>query len=242
MRGLSRSVVWVTAAIAIAVAVAAILILRPSPPINVSAVSSYNSGGLVAGPVVIASGMGLGAADPDRDIWLEISWQFFGQTRMLDSVTVGGIPAKRLVRNNDVPTSVNSEIWMLHAGTGGPLGNAASADVVYHFDGGNPSITTQIYRVVGASQTPSATAVGSGTVSITIPPDGAALISLINSGTSPGALSNVAQDFRTLCGKDFLAIHASTGSASGGPLTATFPGGPAAAIAAVALGPTASRK
>ena len=108
----------------------------------VSAVSSFNSGGLVPGPTVTAPSKSLGAVAANRDIWLAISWKFSGEARMLNAVTVGGVPARRLVRSNEVPDSANSEIWMVSAGSGDALENTISVDIAFTFDGGNPSITT----------------------------------------------------------------------------------------------------
>ena len=115
---------------------------RASPRITVAAVSSFNSGGLVPGPTVTAPSKSLGAVAANRDIWLAISWKFSGEARMLNAVTVGGVPARRLVRSNEVPDSANSEIWMVSAGSGDALENTISVDIAFTFDGGNPSITT----------------------------------------------------------------------------------------------------
>jgi hypothetical protein len=127
---------------------------------------------------------------------------------------------------------------VISAGSGDKLEKTTSADIGFTFDGGNPSITTQIYRVLGASEIPAATAAERGSsISITIPADGIALISLIASGTTSASLSNVTEDFRALCGKDFLGIHASRSSTSAESVTATFSGSATADIAAVALQP-----
>jgi hypothetical protein len=240
-----RSVVWIAVALVLAAlaVTAAILVFeksrRTSSPITVSAVSSYNSGGLVAGPRVTAPSKSLGPVAANRDIWLEISWKFFGEVRTLNSVTVGGVPARRLVRSDDVPDSANSEIWMVSAGTGDALENTTSANIVYTFEGGNPSITTQVYRVIGASEIPAMTAVAGMdfNISITIPAKGVALISLIAPATTSGSLSNVTEDFNARCGKDFLGIHASKSSTSRQSVTAGFSGSATAAFAAVALRP-----
>jgi len=247
MQNRSRSAVWIAvalvlAALAITAAIIGFQKLRRAPPINVLAVSSFNTGGLVAGPRVEAPSKNLGAVAANRDIWLEISWKFFSELRTLNSVTVGGVPARRMVRNKDVPAAANSEIWMISAGSGDKLENTTSADIGFNFDGGNPAVTMQIYSVVGASETAVATAAESGSsISITVPSDGVALISLIASGTTSGSLSNVTRDFRALCGKDFLGIHASGSSPSAESVTATFSGSAAADFAAVALQPALAR-
>lgn len=243
MQNRCRSVVWlavalVLAALAITAAIIGLQNLRRASPIIVSAVSSFNTDGLVPGPTVKAPSESLGAVAANRNIWLEIFWKFFGELRTLNSVAVGGIPAKRMVRSNDVPASANSEIWEVSAGSGDKLENATSADIGLIFDGGNPSVTMQVYSVVGASETPAATAAESGrSISIAIPADGIALISLIAAGATSGSLSDVTQDFRARCGKDFLGIHASRSSTSTETVTATFSGSEAANLAAVALRP-----
>ncbi|WP_426213664.1 hypothetical protein [Mesorhizobium abyssinicae] len=217
---------------------AAILVFRHASPIAVSPVSTLNTGGLVPGPAVMAPSKSIGEVAANRDIWLEISWKFFGELRTLNAVTVGGVPARRLVRSNEVPASADSEIWVITAGSGDKLEKATSADIGFAFDGGNPAITMQIYRVVGASEEPAAKVAEIGSsISIAIPADGVALISLIASGTDSGSLSNVTKDFRARCGKDFLGIHASKSSTSAESVTATFSGGVAANFAAVALQP-----
>ncbi|MES0043293.1 hypothetical protein [Mesorhizobium sp. M0091] len=247
MRDRRRSVVWIAialvlAALAITAAIIGFQNLQRSSPIMVSAVSAFNSGGLVPGPTVKAPSKNLGAVATGRDIWLEVSWKFFGELRTLDTVTVGDLRARRLVRSHDVPSSANSEIWFISAGSGDILENTTSTDIGFTFDGGNPSVTAQIYRVVGASEIPAAIAAESGDrITITIPADGIAFISLIASGTTSGSMSNVTEDFSALCGKDFLGIHASTSSTSAESETATFSGNSTADFAAVALQSAAAR-
>jgi hypothetical protein len=133
---------------------------------------------------------------------------------------------------------------MVSAGTGDALENTTLVDIVFTFDGGNPSITTQVYRVIGASE---ATAVRAAAgmdfnISITIPAKGVALISLIAPGTTSGSLSNVTEDFNALCGMDFLGIHASKSSTSRQSVTARFSGSSTATFAAVALRPASTTR
>ncbi len=242
-RNRRQSVVWKAFALLLAgLAITAVIFSfekprRASPRITVSAVSSFNSGGLVPGPTVTAPSKSLGAVAANRDIWLAISWKFSGEARMLNAVTVGGVPARRLVRSNEVPDSANSEIWMVSAGSGDALENTISVDIAFTFDGGNPSITTQVYRVIGASEIPAVSAAAGRdfSISITIPNKGVALISLIATGTISGSLSNVTEDFNALCGKNFLGIHASKNSTFRQSVTARFSGSATAAFAAVAL-------
>ncbi|MER9425197.1 hypothetical protein NKI88_22480 [Mesorhizobium sp. M0317] len=146
MRNRRRSVVWIAialvlAALAITAAIIGFQNLRRSSPIMVSAVSAFNSGGLVPGPTVKAPSKNLGAVATGRDIWLEVSWKFFGELRTLDTVTVGDLRARRLVRSHDVPSSANSEIWFISAGSGDILENTTSTDIGFTLDGGNPSVT-----------------------------------------------------------------------------------------------------
>jgi hypothetical protein len=239
-----RSAVWIALGLIVPLAVAAVILSfqnsqLASSPIALSAVSFYNSGGLVRGPRVTAPSKSLGAVAANRDIWLEISWKFYGEPRTLNSVTVGGVSARRLVRSDDVPDSANTEIWMVSAGTGDALENTTSVDIVFTFDGGNPSITTQVYRVIGASEITAVRAAAGMdfNISITIPAKGVALISLIAPGTTSGSLSNVTEDFNALCGMDFLGIHASKSSTYRQSVTARFSGSTTAAFAAVALRP-----
>ncbi|CAN7324668.1 hypothetical protein [Mesorhizobium sp. LjNodule214] len=244
-RNRRQSVVWkavalLLAALAITAAIFSFSFEKPrraSPRITVSAVSSFNSSGVVPGPTVTAPSKSLGGVAANRDIWLAISWKFSDEERELNAVTVGGVPARRLVRSNEVPDSANSEIWMVSAGTGDALENTISVDIAFTFDGGNPSITTQVYRVTGASEIPAVSAAAGRdfSISITIPNKGVALISLIAPGTTSGSLSNVTEDFNGLCGKDFLGIHASKKSTFRQSVTARFSGSATAAFAAVAL-------
>lgn len=245
MQNRNRSVVWIAAAlvlVALAVTAAVFGFQKRTSPITVSAISTFNSGGLVPGPTVTVPSKELGDVAANRDIWLEISWKFFSELRTLNSVTVGGIHAKRMVRSNDAPASANSEIWEISAGSGDKLDNTTSTDIGLTFDGGNPSVTMQVYRAVGASETPAATAAERGSsISIPIPADGIALISLIAAGATSGSLSDVTQDFRARCGKDFLGIHASRTSTSAETVTAAFSGSEAANLAAVALQPLVAK-
>ncbi|MER8903100.1 hypothetical protein [Mesorhizobium sp. M0772] len=131
--------------------------------------------------------------------------KLFGELRTLDTVTVGDLRARRLARSHDVPSSANSEIWFISAGSGDILENTTSTNIGFTLGGGNPSVTAQTYRVVGASEIPAATAAKRRQASITIPADGIAFISLIASGTTSGSLSNVTEDFSALCERISLA-------------------------------------
>lgn len=206
-------------------------------PVSVAAVSTYTAPEQ-AGSTITGAGMSFGATAADRLLYISVAYDHFSNTRTLDSVTVGGAVATRLVRAQGLAAVRNAEIWVVDAGSGSSIASATSGNVVLTFSSNGLAGTIAVYRATGASQTASSTATGTTSATITIPPGGEALFAFCNNGSGTGSLSNITEDYNSNSSTDMRGIHGSKASTPGESVTSTFSGTASGSqMAAVAIQP-----
>lgn len=208
-----------------------------APPVSMAAVSTATALEQ-AGSTITGANMSFGATAANRLLYISVAYDHFSNTRTLDTVTVGGASATRLIRAQGGAAVRNAEIWVVDAGEGSSIANATSGNVVLTFNSNGLAGTITVYRATDASQTPSSTATGSNSATITIPPGGAALFAFCNNGSGTGSLSNITEDYNSNSSTDMRGIHGSKASTPGESVTSTFSGTASGSqMAAVAIQP-----
>ncbi|RVD39056.1 hypothetical protein EN742_16075 [Mesorhizobium sp. M4A.F.Ca.ET.020.02.1.1] len=182
--------------------------------------------------------MSFGATAANRLLFISIAYDHFSSTRTLDTVTVGGASATRLVRAQGAAAVRNAEVWVVDAGSGSSISASTSGNVVLTFSGTGLAATIVVCRATEASQTASSTSTGTTSATITIPASGAALFAFCNNGSGTGSLSNITEDYNSNSSTDMRGIHGSKASTPGESVTSTFSGTASGSqMAAVAIQP-----
>lgn len=192
----------------------------PSAPIVLTATDHF----FTFATTPTGSSKALGSVAADRVTAIEIAWQDTGTTKTLDSVTVGGASATRVVRFAGVATDRNVEIWAIDSGSLSSLSAATTANIVLTFSAGNTGVVVQVHKLTGTTATASSTSTGTTSVSGTVPTNGAAVVGCLNSNISAASISGVTTDYNQAETNSlaFTGIHGST--TTSGSVTATFSG------------------
>ncbi|RWA70452.1 MAG: hypothetical protein EOQ28_20820 [Mesorhizobium sp.] len=170
---------------------------------------------------VTGTNKSLGTTAADRLKAISIAWQDAGTTKTLDTVTVGGASATRIIRFVTGSTDRNVEIWTIDSGSLSTLSASTTANVVVTWSSGNTGVVIQIYKLTGSTATQTSSS-GTTSVSVTVPTDGAAIVACMNTGITAASISNVTEDYNQAetASNNMRGIMGST--TTSGALTSTF--------------------
>lgn len=181
----------------------------------------------------------LGAYHASRRTILSIQWRN-SSSRTLDTVTVGGASAARLVRAIATATTKNAEIWALDTGAGTALEGLDTADIVLTANGASCAYTIAVYRGVALDVVGSDTAQDTTdpvVLAVTVPADGVAVAVAANGSLSAAAFDVVTEALNQPCPSATRGIHGY--SLVAGELATTLSGTVSLPLGvAVAFGPS----
>ena len=180
-------------------------------PVSTSCIS-------VSGSSVTFTAQGVGAANANRTSVVSIDWSdsTAAGTAELTAMTIGGISMVRATRASGDNQNSNSEIWYVANPTG------TTANIVATFSTAVDGIVIGVYSLVGYIASPTASAVGTTTVSQAYTNKQVAIVSASRTTNVSTALSNVTNDYSAACGTGLWGISASQRLSGSGTLNSTI--------------------
>ncbi|RWA62133.1 DUF2460 domain-containing protein [Mesorhizobium sp.] len=177
-----------------------------------------------AGVTITTPSLALGSFVANRRTYLTIGWRRNSTNRQVNSVTVGGAAATRIVRTVAGVTTGDAEIWVIDSGTGTALDGVTSAVVVITFSGGTVAAGLVVFKGSGYDLVADGTGTGTSSATISIPAGGVALVSFINQSNAAGTISNVTEELNTVFVTNNRLAQGWKTSVAGESLTSTFSG------------------
>jgi hypothetical protein len=180
------------------------------------------------------SGLSLGAEDANRVILLSLTMtRPSSQSATVNSVTIGGVTATRVLRVIEAGSSGNAEIWYAAV----PTGTTGDVVVGVSTSASTVAVSVALYRITDlASTTPTDTGVSDtgATVAIDVAAGGVILAVGAQRDSASLSLSNVDLDYDVSAGTGHRGVHSSKESASAQTINIAFTGSATAPRLAVA--------
>ncbi len=180
------------------------------------------------------SSLSLGAADAGRAILLSLTvTRPSAQNISVNSVTIGGVTATRVLQVIAGSSTANAEIWYAAV----PTGTTGDVVVVVSSGSSTTAVSVALYRITDlASTTPTDTGVSDtgATVAIDVVAGGVILAVGAQRDAASLSLSNVDLDYGVTAGTGHHGVHGSKESASAQTINVGFTGSATAPRLAVA--------
>lgn len=173
---------------------------------------------------VTTGSLSLGSFVTTRKTYLTIGWRRNSTNRQINTVTVGGASATRVIRTVAGNSTGDAEIWAIDSGTGTALDGLTSAVVVITFSGGTIAAGLVVYKGSGYDIAAGTTTTGTSSATAGIPANGLALVSFANQTNAAGTISNVTEELNTVFVTNNRLAQGWKTSVGGESLTSTFSG------------------